>query len=90
MAPRDEDEGGISHADLYARIAVLETRIEHLRETVAAGAVERGRILIEIAQLNTLVAGIKGAWRVIGAAAGVVGILVGAVLPTVVRQLMGG
>lgn len=90
MAPRDEDEGGISHADLYARIAVLETEIRHLREVIAAGAIERGRILVELGQINALVAGIKGAWRVVGAAAGVVGILVGAVLPTVIRQLMGG
>ncbi|MGE0714478.1 MAG: hypothetical protein AB7P02_03465 [Alphaproteobacteria bacterium] len=90
MASRDPDDDVVTHADLYARIAVLEAQIVHLREMIATAATERARILAEVAELTTLVAGIRGAWRVIAAAAGVVGMAVGAVAPAVVKQMIGG
>ena len=79
----------VTHADLLTRIAVLETQIAHLRETIAAGDVERTRILAEIADLKLLVAQIKGAWGVIGAACGTLGLVVGAAVPTLFKLLVG-
>ena len=85
--PREPE---VTHGDLLARIAVLETQIIHLRETIQAGAAERARILVELAELKLLVAQIRGAWRVIGAACGALGLVAGAALPTLFRILIGG
>jgi|JI8StandDraft_1071087.scaffolds.fasta_scaffold838468_2 hypothetical protein len=87
---RPAREPEVTHADLLARIAVLETQIGHLRETIQAGAGERARILVELAELKLLVAHLRGAWRVIGAACGALGLVLGATLPTLVRILIGG
>ncbi|BBK44016.1 hypothetical protein STVA_40360 [Allostella vacuolata] len=83
-------EPEVTHGDLLARIAVLETQIIHLREAIQAGAAERARILVELAELKLLVAQIRGAWRVIGAASGALGLVAGAALPTLFRTLIGG
>ncbi len=88
--PRGDRKPEAAHAALLTRIAVLETQIVHLRETIAAGDVERSRILAEIAELKLLVAQIKGAWRVIGAACGALGLVAGAILPPLVKTLIGG
>ena len=78
----------VTHADLLARIAVLEIQIGHLRETLQAEAAERARILLELAELKLLVAHLRGAWRMVGAASGVLGLLAGATLPSLVRILL--
>ncbi|BBK30593.1 hypothetical protein EDC65_1969 [Stella humosa] len=83
-------EPEVTHADLLARIAVLEIQIGHLRETIQAGAAERARILAELTELKLLVAQIRGAWRVVGAACGAVGMVMGALLPTLFRTIIGG
>lgn len=88
LIPRPPDPV-VTHADLLARIAVLEIQIGHLRETIQAAAAERARILMELAELKLLVAHLRGAWRVVGAAAGALGLVAGATLPSLVRILIG-
>lgn len=44
---------------------------------------------MELAELKLLVAHLRGAWRVVGAAAGALGLVAGATLPSLVRILIG-